>query len=359
MSIHAGIKAVASAVPRAVRTNDYYRQRFPESVAAIAEKSLGKLWANRDTLDAFSAEMAPYLDDPFRGSVERRILAPGETALSLEVRAAKDALAAARMSPSDVDLVIVSSFQPDQLGVGNAAFLARELGITRPAWNLESACASSLVALQTACALVESGRYRHVLVVSSCAYSRTADESDSVSWFLGDGAGAMLVGPVSEGMGLRGIHTVPTTETCDTFYYMLDTADGTAAPRMLMKCTAQSGKILHETAEQHLLACCKGAAREAGVRLSDVDFVVCNTPTAWFAGFTARALGLPVEKTTSCFTRTGNAGCALLPINLHAAAAEGRLKKGDLVLFYAMGSVSTASAAVMRWDGAAVGPLPF
>ncbi len=313
----------------------------------VAGKALG---AQRDHRRVLGGE---YLDDPFRGSVERRILAPGETALSLEARAARNALAAAAMAPGDVDLIIVSSFQPDQLGVGNAAFLARELGVTRPAWNLESACASSLVALHTACALVESGRYRNILVVASCAYSRTADEADSVSWFLGDGAGAFLVGPVSAGSGLLGLHTLPTTETCDTFYYALDGAGG-AAPRMVMKCSASSGKILHETAERHLALCCAGATKAAGVKLADIDFLVCNTPTAWFAAFAARALGLDVSKTTSCFSRTGNIGCALLPANLHAAA--GRLKRGDLVLLYSMGSVATASAAVLRWDGAALGP---
>jgi 3-oxoacyl-[acyl-carrier-protein] synthase III len=357
MKIHAGIKSVAASLPRGVRTNDYYRDRYPESVAAIAEKSLGKLWAKGAQADAFSTEMAPYLDDPFRGSVERRILAPGETALSLELAAARDALAAANMSAGDVDLVIVSSFQPDQLGVGNAAFLARELGVARPAWNLESACASSLVALHTACALVESGRYRNVLVVASCAYSRSADEADSVSWFLGDGAGAFVVGQVKERSGLLGMHTLPTTETCDTFYYRLD-ADPGAAPRMVMKCTPSSGRILHETAERHLVTCCAGAASAAGVKLADIDFLVCNTPTAWFAAFAARALQIDPKRTISSFAKTGNIGCALLPVNLHAAASTGRLKVGDLVLLYSMGSVATASAAVLRWDGAAFGPTP-
>jgi 3-oxoacyl-[acyl-carrier-protein] synthase III len=352
MKTAAGIKAVGVCLPEGVRTNEYYRARHPDTVAAMAERSLGKLWKRAEGMDAFSMEMGPYLDDPFRGSVERRILEEGETVLSLEATAARRALAAAGMTAGDVDLMIVSSFQPDQLGVGNAAFLARELGVARPAWNLESACASSLVALHTACALVESGRYRNVLVVASCAYSRTADEDDSVSWFLGDGAGAFIVGATKERSGLLGMHTLATTETCDTFYYAL--ANG--AQRMVMKCTPASGKILHETAEKHLLACCTGAANAAGVKLSDVNFLVCNTPTAWFAAFAARALGMSPEQTTSCFAKTGNIGCALLPMNLHAAAAAGKLEPGDLVLLYSMGSVATASAAILRWDGAALGP---
>lgn len=73
----------------------------------------------------FELEMMPYLQDPFRGTVERRVLGLGESSLTLEYKAAKDALLSAKFSPNDVDLLIVSSFLPEQIGFGNAAFLAR------------------------------------------------------------------------------------------------------------------------------------------------------------------------------------------------------------------------------------------
>ena len=363
MSFAAGMKSIAVSLPETVRTNAYYEERYPDRVAAMAEKSLGKLWANDSAsaeakparTDAFSVEMAAYLDDPFRGTVERRVVRPGETALSLEKSAAERALHAAKMSANDVDLMIVSSFQPDQMGVGNAAFLARALGMKRPAWNLESACSSSVVGFHTACGLVASGQYQSILVVASCTYSRNADDADSVSWFLGDGAGAFVVGREEANHGLLGMHSLPTTETCDTFYYAM-AADPGAPPRMVMQCTPSSGKILAETAEPHLVECAEGAARAAGVRLADIDFLVCNTPTAWFSAFAARALGIECSRTISTFPRTGNIGCALMPANLHAAACAGLVKKGDLVLVYSVGSVSTASAAVIRWGDVALGP---
>ena len=78
MTIAAGIKSLAVALPETVRTNAYYRERYPDRVAALAEKSLGKLWSNapggEGPKDAFSIEMAAYLDDPFRGTVERRVV---------------------------------------------------------------------------------------------------------------------------------------------------------------------------------------------------------------------------------------------------------------------------------------------
>ncbi len=355
MSISAGITALSASLPATIRTNEYYRERFPGTVSAMAQKSLGKLWAKGESADAWTTEMARYFDDPFRGSVERRVVTKGETALSLETVAANRVLAASGMTPGDVDLMIVSSFQPDQIGVGNAAFLARELGFRRPAWNLESGCSSALVGLHTAASLVESGRYRNVLVVASCTYTRNADDADSVSWFLGDGAGAFIVGRTEPGSGLLGMHTLATTETCDTFYYE-NVAEPDGPPRAIMKCTPSSGRILSETAEPHLRACCEKAAQAAGVRLSEIDFLACNTPTAWFSAFAGRALGIAPEKTISSFTKTGNIGCALLPVNLHMAALEGKVKRGDLVMLFSVGSVSTASAAVIRWGETALGP---
>jgi 3-oxoacyl-[acyl-carrier-protein] synthase-3 len=348
-----GMVSLAVSFPDEVRTNDYFRATRPELVADAERRTLAKVWrSDVAPTDAFALEMLKYTSDPFRGTVERRVLPRGGTALSLEVRAAKDALAAAKMSAGDVDLMIVCSFLPDQLGIGNSAFLARELGMKRAAWNMETACSSALVAFQTACGLVRAGQYYNVLVVVSCTYSRVADESDTLAWFLGDGASAFVVSRVPDGEGLLGMHTVHTALTCDTFYYRHAGETG-----IQIQCSPETGKVLHETAEPYLRSCCAGAAEDAGVRLSDIDFFVFNTPTAWNHAFAARALGVDLSRTISTYPLYGNIGPALVPVNLHRAAAEGKIARGDRVLLYAIGSVSSASAAVIRWGEVALGPL--
>jgi 3-oxoacyl-[acyl-carrier-protein] synthase-3 len=361
MSGTAGIRALAVSFPRTVRTNEHWRERYPEMVADAEQKTLARIWAGPSgpaaSSDPFDAEMAPYLSDPFRGTVERRVLAPGETSLMLEAQAAREALAAAAMTPGDVDLMIVSSFLPDTIGVGNAAFLARELGLRGAAWNLETACTSSVVALQTACALVQSGQYRNVLVVVSCTYSRVAEETDSLSWFLGDGAGAFVVGPAAAGEGFMGARVIHTGVTCGTFYYDL-VADPGAAPRVRMQATAATGRVLKETAVPFLRECAEGAAHAAGVSLRDIDFFAFNTPTAWYAAFCTRALGVDPSRTISTYPRYANIGPALMTANLFHAAREGRVRKGDLVMVYAVGSVSSAAAAVMRWGDVSLGREP-
>jgi 3-oxoacyl-[acyl-carrier-protein] synthase-3 len=361
MKTSAGIRSLAVSFPRTERTPQFWRSRYPELVATAEQQSLAKVWASAEkgepSKHAFDAEMERFLGDPFRGTARRRVLAPGETALSLELRAAKDAMAAAGVGPDDIDLMIVHSFLPDQIGVGNSAFLSGALGLRGAAWNLETACTSSVVAFQTACALVSAGQYKNVLCVVSCTYSRAADEADTISWFLGDGAAAFLVSAAPEGQGLLGAKIVNTAVTCGTFYYDL-VNDPAKGPVVRMLATPKTGKVLRDTAEPFLIECCEGALKTAGVTKGDIDYFIFNTPTAWFADFCARALSIDRARIENTHDLYANIGPVLTPANLFHAARGGRIKPGDLVLMYAIGSVSSAGAAVMRWGDAALGPEP-
>ncbi|MFO0610602.1 MAG: 3-oxoacyl-[acyl-carrier-protein] synthase III C-terminal domain-containing protein [Polyangiales bacterium] len=350
----AGIRSLAVALPEAVRTNDYYRERFPAQYREAERRTVFKRTEVTEARpgDPFAAAMARFADDPFRGTVERRVLGPGACSLDLEVPAARKALAAAGLRPEEVGLVILTSFPGDRVGIGNSAFLSRALGIKRPAWNLESACSSANVALQTASSLVSAGQYDTVLVVLSCTYSRSCDDADPLTWFFGDGAGAFVVGRCPAGEGLLGVGSVSTVESCETWFFRVSDLD---TQRIQIGCTENTGRVLAATAAPYLRACCDEAAREAGVSLADVDFFVFNAPTAWYVEFCARTLGVDLAKTINIHPQYGNIGPALPVVGLYEAARAGRLRRGDLVLTYTVGSVSTASASVMRWGDVALG----
>lgn len=361
MTVSVGMRSLAVSFPSVIRDNDFYRQNFPDVVAEAESKALGKLWAISDNepRDYFTAEMQRYLGDPFRGAVERRVLGPGESALSLETRAAKDALAAAGLGADDIDLVIVSSFLPDQIGVGNAPRVAGALGMRCAAWSLETACSGSVVGFQTASGLVQSGQYENVLVVASCTYSRFVDERDTLSWFLGDGAGAFVVSKVEDGYGFLGGKSIHSADTCGTFSYELGIDEKTGRPEIEMVASAKTGRVLAETATHYVRECCLGAAKAANVSLSDIDFFIFHTPVPWFAPFAARALEIDPAKTVCTNRFYANTGPALMPGNLHYAAQNGRLKNGDLVLLQSIGSASSAGAVVMRWNEPTLGPSPL
>ncbi|QRK05042.1 hypothetical protein JQX13_33200 [Archangium violaceum] len=356
-----GIRALALAYPETVRTNDYFRTNHAQVLAEAQQKSLSRVWSPHKTTesarDIFNEEMAPFLDDPFRGTVERRVLGPGESVYSLELRAAREALAAAAMSPGDVELLLCTSLLPQAVGIGDAAFLARDLGLRGTAWNFESACSGALVGLQMACSLVRSGEYRNALVVVGCSYSQNTAETDSLGWTCGDGAAAFLVSAVPEGSGVLGFKSLHTAETCGSLYYEM-VAEADQAPRMFLKANPQAGKSLKVVSESSLRASCEGAVRAAGVSLEQIDFFVFNTPLAWYASFCAKMLGVALERTLNTFPLYANVGPVLMPTNLYHAAQAGRIKPGDLVLLYSIGSVSSAGAAVLRWGEVALGPSP-
>ena len=359
MHIPVGIKSLAVSFPRVIHTNDYYRENYPDLIAKAEEKNLARLMspAKSTPNNEFELEMMPFLSDPFRGTVQRRVLAPDESSLTLEYRAAKDALAAANLSPNKVDLLISCSVTSEYIGYGNAAFVARELGLQNGAWNLDATCASTLVALETACSLVESGRYRNVLVTISCTYSRLVDETDTLSWFFSDGAGAFLVSPLEINQGILGTKTINTGVLCDQIRVKA-TEDEQGNQRLRMQVSKNMNRVISKHATQMLRTCCEGAAASAGITLSDINFFIFNTPTAWFSNFCIRVLNIDPEQTINCYPSYANVGPALTLANLYHAQQMGKISENDLVLMYGFGAASSASAIVMRWGDVALGSTP-
>jgi len=355
-----GIRSLALSFPSIIRTNDYWREQFPELFTQAQPKV--RLYqpvastADINELDIWSQEVKPYLSDPFRGNVERRVLAPDESSLMLECRAARDALAAAKLAPESVDLAIVTSLFSDQIGLGSAAYLARELQLRCPAWNLESTCSSALVALQNACALVQTGEYRNALVVVSHVGSNSVDEEDTLSWSMGDGAGAFVVDALKPNQGILGTKIVHTAATCGAYLHEL-TTDAQGKPRIRTK-TGENASLLAETSVDFVRTCCQDAIAAAGVTFDQIDFFAFNTPTAWYANVCTRALGIDPERTINLYPRYANIGPVLPIANLYHAVLEGKISENNLVLVYANGAGSTAAASVMRWGDVALGRAP-
>ncbi|MGB7443482.1 MAG: 3-oxoacyl-[acyl-carrier-protein] synthase III C-terminal domain-containing protein [Coleofasciculaceae cyanobacterium] len=356
-----GIRALAVSFPSIIRTNDYWQQKFPELAAQTQSKRTRlprttTLTSDHQDLDIWSQEVAPYLSDPFRGNVERRVLAADESSFTLECRAVRDALAAAKLSPEQVELMIVASLFPEQMGPGHAVYLARQLELNCPAWNLESTCSSALVALQNAYALVRTGEYRNVLVVVSQIGSNSVDEQDTLSWSMGDGAGALLVSSLKPNQGILASKIVHTATTCGAYLHEVAT-DEQGKPRLRTR-TGENASTLAETAVEFVRTCCKEAIAKAGVTLEQIKFFAFNTPTPWYANVCRRALGIAPERTINLYPRYANIGPVLPLANLYHGAIAGKIQENDLVLVYTNGATATAAATVMRWGEVALGRKP-
>ena len=350
----AGITSLALHFPTRLRPNQYWRDNYPEMVANAENSIVNKVWAAiDDDHPIFDEAMKKYLSDPFRGVQNRHWLEEGQSSLSIEVAAAKKAIAARGIDVRDIDLLLCSSFFPDEISTGNAAFVARDLGLTGNAWNLESACSSSNVALATAAALVDAGQYRSVLCVVSCSYSRVCPETDSLSWSVGDGAAAFIVEKLPDGFGVLSTFGRHTGDTCGAIT-VKPTRDGDDVA-LSMVVHPETGRIFRSTSSKNLRYCVQGALERIDASIEDVAFFVFNTPAAWYGEFCQKTLDIDANKTISVHHLYANTGPVLMPSNLFHALADKRIHAGDLVCLYSVGSVSSSAATLMRWSDCSLG----
>jgi len=355
-----GICSLAVSFPKVIRTNDYWLQNYPEMVRSQPKRNR-RIPSTISTteengFDLWSQEVAPYLSDPFRGSVERRVLGEDESSLELPCQAATEALAAADLDVGEVDVVIATSLFADNLGIDNTTQLVRKLGLNCPAWNVESTCSSALIALQNAYTLIQTGEYRSALVIISHFGSNTVRETDTLAWSMGDGAGAFVVGQLQPKQGVLANKIVSTATTYSAYSHELEIGES-GKPRITTQ-TGENASSLAETAVAFVRTCCQKAVVKAGVSLAQIDFFVFNTPTAWYANVCIRALGIEPERTLNLYPYYGNIGPVFPLANLYHAAREEKIKENSLVLVYTNGASATAAATIMRWGDVSLGTAP-
>ncbi|OTA21506.1 3-oxoacyl-ACP synthase [Xenorhabdus beddingii] len=358
----AGIQALAVYLPDGVRTNAWWggevppQENKPPAMASASDSS-----SKRRKVNPYDAAMERYLEDPFFGSVERRVVTNAEGSVELGVEAARRVLDAAGISPNEVDCLIAVSMFPDRIGSGDAGYLAQALGTGGGAFNVEATCGGSMSGLLTACAWVQAGLKERILVVTTSRLSRAIEADDVTLRLCGDASAAFLVGPVEDGFGLLGAESLHTGKTCGT--WLLDAVEDTAGTtlagqKIRLRVDPSISHVLRATAEPYLLQTVEGALAKAGLELKDIDFVVVNTPTAWHAEFSANVLGIEPSRVVNTFPQVANIGPVLVPFNAYTAAAEGRIKFGDNVLMYGFGGQAEASAAIFRWPNVILAAPP-
>lgn len=358
--ISIGIRSLAISFPSIIRANDYWREKYPEMIISQPKRNRKNRLVVSSTedsgLDIWSQEVAPYLSDPFRGSIERRVLNENESSLAVQCQAAIEALTATKLDVEEIDVVMVASLFADSLAMENTAQLGQKLGLNCPVWNLESTCSSALVALQNARALIQTGEYNNALVIVSHFGSNTVRETDTLAWSMGDGAGAFVVGQIKPNRGVLASKIVSTANTYGAYHHQLE-IDELGKPRILTQ-TGENASSLAETAVECVRSCCKEAAVKAGVDLTEIDFFAFNTPTAWYANVCARALGIEPERTLNLYPYYGNIGPVFPVANLYYAVKEKKIEENSLVLVYTNGASATAAATIMRWGDVALGKEP-
>ena len=280
------------------------------------------------------------------GIRERRIAADDETASSMAVRAAGDALKVAGLEPRSLDLVIAATCTPEYIFPACASLVQNSLGAKNAAaFDVNAACSGFIYALATACQFISSGAYNNILVVGSEVYSRILDWKDrSTCVLFGDGAGAVVVqasdalpGSLSfvlgnDGSKANSIYTPGPCGLSNGPYYI-----------------TMNGPEVFKFAVNVICLATRQAVKAAGLELSDIELVVPHQANIRILKSAAKALELPPEKVFINVDRYGNTSAASVPIALCEAVEEERVKDGDHLVLVGFGGGLSWAAMVLEW----------
>jgi 3-oxoacyl-[acyl-carrier-protein] synthase III len=290
------------------------------------------------------------------GIRERHIVDPGVATSDLAKEAAINAIAGAGLTPNDIDFIVVGTTTPDMIFPSTACLLQHKIGASR-AWgfDLGAACSGFTYALTTAAHMVAAGTHRHALAVGADVMSSIIDYKDrSTCVLFGDGAGAVVVSPAADaGFGIIDFeHEI----------------DGSGGPALCMPAGGSLRPASHETVDERLHyvkqdgqsvfkfavrkteeICARVLARN-NVTAGDIDLFVSHQANRRIITSAADRLGLAPEKVIINIDRYGNTTGATIPLALSDAVADGRLKKGDLVLLASVGAGFTVGAILLRWS---------
>jgi 3-oxoacyl-[acyl-carrier-protein] synthase-3 len=290
------------------------------------------------------------------GIRERRIAAPDEATSEMGIEAARRALADAELQAGAVDLLIVATMTPDLPMPAVACIIQNRLGIptTAACFDLNAACTGFVYALDTACAMLASGRYRNALVVGSEKLSNIVDWQDRTTCVLfGDGAGAVVVGTTKEpGRGLLGTRLGTCGENVSLLYISHGGSRAPATPESILArdhCMRMKGKEVFKLAVRIMDEAARDILEQQGVRADQITLVVPHQANLRIIEAISSYLDLPMDRFFVNVDRYGNTSAASIPIALDEARRSGRIKAGDLLLLVAFGAGLTYGSALVRW----------
>jgi 3-oxoacyl-[acyl-carrier-protein] synthase-3 len=289
------------------------------------------------------------------GIRERRLGAPGETTSNMGAEAVRRLMAQRGLGPDDVGALIVATVTPDMVFPATACLIQDQVGL-RNTWgfDLSAACSGFLYALTTGAQFVISGTHRRVIVVGADLMSAIIDPLDRTTAVLfGDGAGAVLLEPAEPGYGLLDFHHRVDGSGRDD---LLMPAGGSLHPASHETVAArqhflqQNGKVVFKFAVSQMAGCITTLLQRNHLSPSDVAMVIPHQANQRILDATAERLELPPERMASVIARYGNTTAATLPLALEDAVLAGKIKRGDLVVFVAVGAGFTVGASLVRWQ---------
>jgi 3-oxoacyl-[acyl-carrier-protein] synthase III len=288
------------------------------------------------------------------GISERRIVAEGESTSHLAIRASQAALADAGLRAEDLDLVIVATTTPDMAFPSVASLVQDAIGATRAgAFDLGAACSGFIYGLTVGAQMIGTGVYDNVLVVGADVLSRIVDWKDrSTCVLFGDGAGAAVLTPASDGVGMLAFDLGSDGSGANLLRVDAGpTSEHSGEPaESLERKIRMVGSEVFKFAVRAIEESTSRALARARLSPGDVDCFIAHQANIRIIDAAARRLGLPPERVFTNVNRYGNTSAASVPIALVEAKAQGRLSSGAIVALCGFGAGLTWASTVIRWQ---------
>jgi 3-oxoacyl-[acyl-carrier-protein] synthase-3 len=289
------------------------------------------------------------------GIRERRIAADNEASSDLAVEAGRKALEAAGITPDQLDLIIVATVTPDMMFPATACLVQDRLGASKAAtFDLSAACTGFLYGITTAAQFIANGIYRYALVIGVDCLSKIINWEDRNTCVLfGDGAGAVVLGPVEEGYGFLSFDLGADGSGGNL---LLQPAGGSRIPATVesvekkLHTISMTGGEVFKFAVRVMGNAAEEALKKVGMTKDDIDFLVPHQANIRIIDAAVKRFGLSEDKVIVNLDRYGNMSSASIPVALDEAVREGRIREGDTLVLVGFGGGLTWGAAVLKWS---------
>ena len=287
------------------------------------------------------------------GVKERRILKdPNKGTSYLAIKAAQDLLKKRNLDPLEIDLVLLGTATPDMPVASTAVYVATEIGATNAfAYDIQAACSNFLYGMSTAARYIESGKYKKVLLIGADKMSSILDYTDRTTCIIfGDGGGAVLFEPNTEGYGVQDEYL--RSDGAGREFLKIE-AGGSLLPaseetvRDKKHYVFQDGKSVFKFAVSNMADVAEKIMERNGLSHKDVQWLVPHQANKRIIDATSKRMGLDASKVMMNIQRYGNTTSATLPLLLYDY--EKQLKKGDNLVFAAFGGGFTWGALYLKW----------
>jgi 3-oxoacyl-[acyl-carrier-protein] synthase-3 len=303
------------------------------------------------------------------GIEERHFADEGVGTSDLALPAAEQAIEAAGIAKTDLDMIILATLSPDHAFPGSGVYLQQKLGLCDgdnakfvPAMDIRNQCSGFVYGLATATSMVKSGGAKHVLVVGAETHSAALDlstEGRTVSSLFGDGAGAVVVSATEEDRGVRGWYLGADGRHADVLSqkvwdikkrpFIPMNAEGVGQVQPSHMWAHMDGKQVFRNAVERMIGVLMQACMAQGITRDDIDLFLFHQANMRINQYVADQIGVPEDRVVHNIQRYGNTTAATIPILLAESVRNGKLKPGMKVAMVAFGSGFTWGAVVADW----------